>query len=149
VLLQMGAGEQPVYVNPKQYHAILRRRLARAKVRLLAVGVGRLQHLIRLLTRLVRRPLYQAEQQNKLVRSRKPYLHESRHKHAQGRQRGPKGRFLTREERGEAPAAAPADSNAEPADGAQPTQSAPPPMQQQPEPPAPPAEVIRSAFLMP
>lgn len=68
-----GLTEEPsIYINAKQFKRILHRRAAREK---LAQKLKRMDS-----------------------RTRKPYMHESRHQHAATRPRGLGGRFLTREE---------------------------------------------------
>ncbi|XP_006825944.1 uncharacterized protein LOC102804243 [Saccoglossus kowalevskii] len=67
-LQSMDQSEEPLYVNAKQYHRILKRREARAKLE----ALGR------------------------IPKQRKKYLHESRHLHAVNRRRMIGGKFATK-----------------------------------------------------
>ncbi|KAK6185774.1 hypothetical protein SNE40_007930 [Patella caerulea] len=60
------SGDEPLYVNAKQYHRILKRRQARAKL----------------------------EATGRIPRERSKYLYESRHRHALNRSRGQGGVFV-------------------------------------------------------
>ncbi|KAI9016159.1 CCAAT-binding transcription factor (CBF-B/NF-YA) subunit B-domain-containing protein [Hyaloraphidium curvatum] len=81
-----GAERPPTYVNPKQYARILKRREARKKWEKMGAGgmVGADGVVLGVL-------------QGRVGRD-KTYIHESRHRHAVTRPRGPGGRFLTAEE---------------------------------------------------
>lgn len=68
--------DQPTYVNPKQYARILKRRESRKK----QTGTDVTSYTPR----------------------KRSYMHESRHKHAMQRRRGPGGRFLSKEEQANA-----------------------------------------------
>lgn len=61
--------EIPLYVNAKQFNRILKRRDARQRLN---------------------------EKSGSMPRGRKPYMHESRHRHAARRPRGPGGKFLSK-----------------------------------------------------
>ncbi|CAB9515104.1 Transcriptional activator HAP2 [Seminavis robusta] len=76
---QAVAAPRPTFVNAKQYRRILKRREARAKLE----------------------EYYRQKRARKAVQEAKdpkPYMHESRHRHAMKRPRGPGGRFLTKAE---------------------------------------------------
>jgi hypothetical protein len=81
--------DQPTYVNAKQYHRILKRRQARAKLELKRKIPAERKASARRRIRLASLTLLAVSQ---------TYLHESRHQHACRRPRGPGGRFLTKEE---------------------------------------------------
>ncbi|KAL4231920.1 hypothetical protein ACF0H5_009496 [Mactra antiquata] len=65
-------GEEPLYVNAKQYHRILKRRQARAKL----------------------------EATGRIPKERQKYLYESRHRHALNRVRGSGGVFVNQDKPG-------------------------------------------------
>mmetsp|Transcript_45616 Transcript_45616/g.89120 ORF Transcript_45616/g.89120 Transcript_45616/m.89120 type:complete len:339 (+) Transcript_45616:125-1141(+) len=86
------SADQPTYVNAKQYQRILKRRIARAKLE-----EKRRSALASQVSANVEESTSQTDKsENGGVR--KPYLHESRHRHAMKRPRGAGGRFLTKPE---------------------------------------------------
>lgn len=89
--------EEPLYVNAKQYHRILKRRQARAKLE--AEGKIPKERRVR-----HRSPPYSPTLSRKALTCflLQKYLHESRHRHAMQRKRGDGGRFYSPKEKEEA-----------------------------------------------
>ena len=65
---------QPIYINPKQYYRILRRREIRTQLRNRLIRQNKVQTLYKM--------------------NGNTFKHKSRHKHAKKRPRGPRGQFL-------------------------------------------------------
>lgn len=91
------AEDEPLYVNAKQYQRILKRRATRARIEE--------QRKKEFLAYMQNRD--KAGQDGDSEDGKKPYLHESRHRHAVRRPRGPGGRFLTKAEMAQSAATAP------------------------------------------
>ncbi|RZR89523.1 hypothetical protein BHM03_00017267, partial [Ensete ventricosum] len=112
------AAEEPIYVNAKQYSAILRRRQLRARLEaqnklIKSRKYGNLDHVKYqdVYSQLILYPLttdLQARTCNLSCSVHlQPYLHESRHLHAMKRARGSGGRFLnTKQQQQDAPPSA-------------------------------------------
>lgn len=81
--------DEPLYVNAKQYQRILKRRATRARIE----EQRKKEFLAYMQTREKAGKDGDLDEEGK-----KPYLHESRHRHAVRRPRGPGGRFLTKAE---------------------------------------------------
>lgn len=93
------AEDEPLYVNAKQYQRILKRRATRARIE----EQRKKDFLAYMHTRDKERKDGDGLDED----GKKPYLHESRHRHAVRRPRGPGGRFLTKAEMAQAAATAP------------------------------------------
>lgn len=94
--------EEPLYVNAKQYHRILKRRAARARLEELH-RLSKERKVCILLRTGEQKPyiVLLVDYAINIVFTWQPYLHESRHRHALRRPRGPGGRFLTVAEQAE------------------------------------------------
>ncbi|KIS70420.1 transcription activator HAP2 [Mycosarcoma maydis] len=92
------AEDEPLYVNAKQYQRILKRRATRARIEE--------QRKKDFLAYMQTRDKARKEGNGLDEDGKKPYLHESRHRHAVRRPRGPGGRFLTKAEMAQSAASA-------------------------------------------
>ncbi|GJN40852.1 hypothetical protein PR202_gn00263 [Eleusine coracana subsp. coracana] len=105
------AAEEPIFVNAKQYHAILKRRQARAKLEAQnkLVKVRKMCHICFFHTWIYSTSymlshIFSGREFSfdalisQIPFSSQPYLHESRHCHAMKRARGSGGRFLNKNE---------------------------------------------------
>ncbi|CDR88633.1 related to HAP2-subunit of the CCAAT-binding complex [Sporisorium scitamineum] len=88
------AEDEPLYVNAKQYQRILKRRATRARIEE--------QRKKDFLAYIHTRDQARKHGEGLDEEGKKPYLHESRHRHAVRRPRGPGGRFLTKAEMSQA-----------------------------------------------
>ena len=126
--------EEPIYVNAKQYKAIMRRRQQRAKAEaenklirnrrvclLSPDGIVSQQCCTPCAVQSLAADL--AARAYRLPAAVQPFLHESRHRHATKRERGAGGRFLNKPSSGgSAAASSPAASGSNPAEASHPEQ---------------------------
>lgn len=99
-----GTEDEPLYVNPKQYNRILKRREVRARME---EKRRRTEDAIKSGKLVIPKSNTPKSAQKKMAKEisltedgddKRTYQHESRHKHAMRRPRGPGGRFLTADE---------------------------------------------------